>query len=58
MGFIEALLEHVSIKTLSLAAVAFGAVLMAISRIREHRQIKSLGNYGPSLRPRLPFGQL
>lgn len=56
MALIEALLEHVSIKKLSIALVGIGAFLMTISRIREHRRIKRLGNYGPSLQSRLPFG--
>lgn len=55
MALIEALLEHVSIKKLSIALVGIGAFLMTISRIREHRRIKRLGNYGPSLQSRLPF---
>jgi hypothetical protein len=56
MGFIEALLEHVSIKKLSIALIALGAFVMTINRVREHRRIKKLGNYGPSLPSRFPFG--
>lgn len=56
MGLIEALLEHVSIRKLSIALVGIGAFVMTINRIREHRRIKKLGNYGHSLPSRFPFG--
>lgn len=56
MGLIEALLEHVSIKGLFIALVAIGTFAMTLSRIKEHRRIKKLGNYGPSLPSRFPFG--
>ncbi|UKZ78024.1 hypothetical protein TrVFT333_005758 [Trichoderma virens FT-333] len=56
MGFVEALVENASIKTIPLATVVVWAALMTIGRIQEHRKIKSLGNYGPSLKPLLPFG--
>lgn len=57
MGLIEALLEHVSIKNLFIALVGTGAFMMTINRITEHRRIKKLGNYGPSLPSRYPFGE-
>ncbi|KAL7942335.1 cytochrome P450 [Trichoderma barbatum] len=56
MAIVEAILENVSLKTIPLAMVVLWVALMTISRIQEHRKIKSLGSYGPSLKPLLPFG--
>ncbi|KAL7930885.1 cytochrome P450 [Trichoderma chlorosporum] len=56
MGLIEALVENVSLKTISLASVVIWAAVMTINRIQERRRVKRLGSYGPSLKPLLPFG--
>ncbi|TFB06368.1 Cytochrome P450 52A1 [Trichoderma ghanense] len=56
MGFIELLAQHVSIKAFALVTLVTWTALMTINRIREHRKIKSIGNYAHTLQPRLPFG--
>ncbi|KAL7807645.1 cytochrome P450 [Trichoderma gracile] len=56
MGFIELVAQHVSVKAICLVILALWAARMTINRIREHRKIKSMGNYGNTLHPRLPFG--
>ncbi|OTA06438.1 Cytochrome P450 CYP2 subfamily [Trichoderma parareesei] len=56
MGFIELVAHHVSIKAICLVTLALWVARMTINRIREHRKIKSMGNYGHALQPRLPFG--
>ncbi|PTB64110.1 cytochrome P450 [Trichoderma citrinoviride] len=56
MGFLEALAHYVSVKAFVLVTVALWMARIAINRIREHRKIKSIGNYGHTLQPRLPFG--
>ena len=57
MGFLEALAHYVSVKAFVLVTVALWMARIAINRIREHRKIKSIGNYGHTLQPRLPFGK-
>ncbi|KAL6858597.1 hypothetical protein J3F83DRAFT_717721 [Trichoderma novae-zelandiae] len=54
MSLSEALARHVSIKAFALVIAAVWMALMAIHRIREHRKIKSIGNYGYAL-PSLVF---
>lgn len=57
MGLIEAALEHLSLKfTLSFLVVAY-TVWHVLNRINEHRRIRKLGQYGPYLRSKLPFGR-
>jgi hypothetical protein len=57
MGFIELVAQHVSIKAICLVTLTLWVARMTINRIREHRKIKSMGNYGHALQPRLPFGK-
>lgn len=57
MGFIELLLEKFSLSRFFLTTVGVWTAVFIVGRIREHQKIKSLGSYGPSLKPLLPFGK-
>lgn len=58
MGLVEALLEHVSIKSVTLWVVGGLTLWHIIQRIDEHIRIKRLGNYGPTIHNWLPFGMI
>ncbi|KAL6690339.1 cytochrome P450 [Trichoderma pleuroticola] len=56
MGFIELFLEKFSITRFFLSTVGVWTAVFIVGRIREHQKIKSLGSYGPALKPLLPLG--
>ncbi|PNP58109.1 hypothetical protein THARTR1_02267 [Trichoderma harzianum] len=57
MGFIELFLEKFSITRFFLSTVGVWTAVFIVGRIREHQKIKSLGSYGPALKPLLPLGK-
>ncbi|KFA76367.1 hypothetical protein S40288_07123 [Stachybotrys chartarum IBT 40288] len=56
MGLLESLLEHLSFRSLSIFSVAALALWLIAHRVDEHRRIRRLGNYGPTLRTKWPLG--
>lgn len=56
MGLLETLFEHVSPKaTVGILFIAY-IVYTITWRVNEHRRIRRLGNYGPFITYRLPWG--
>lgn len=56
MGVVGTFLEQVSLKaTLTIIFVAY-CIYFIISRIDEHRRIRRLGHYGPSMKSYAPWG--
>ncbi|KAF4962532.1 hypothetical protein FSARC_9399 [Fusarium sarcochroum] len=56
MGVVEALLEQLSFKTTLILLLAAYWIYYIASRIDEHRRIRRLGHYGPTLRTYAPWG--
>lgn len=58
MGLVEAVLEHVSIKSAAFLILFALAVRLLLARVDEHRRIKRLGNHGPAVKTYAPLGEL
>ncbi|KAF4510503.1 hypothetical protein G6O67_002383 [Ophiocordyceps sinensis] len=56
MGLVEAVLEHVSIKSAAFLILFALAVRLLLARVDEHRRIKRLGNHGPAVKTYAPLG--
>ncbi|KAM4059412.1 cytochrome p450 [Hirsutella rhossiliensis] len=56
MGLVEVVLEHVSIKSVALVILVALVLRLVLARVDEHRRIKRLGNYGPTIKNYAPLG--
>ncbi|KAF7545025.1 hypothetical protein G7046_g9653 [Stylonectria norvegica] len=56
MGLIETILESISLISLLIFLSLATFVWYILARLSEHRRILALGEYGPTLKSRLPFG--
>ncbi|POR31627.1 Cytochrome P450 52A1 [Tolypocladium paradoxum] len=56
MGLVETLLEHASVKSVSVFLVWAYLVWAVLARLDEHRRIKRLGSHGRAVRSYMPWG--
>jgi cytochrome P450 len=56
MGLLETLFEHLTVKSVSIVSATSLTLWVVISRVDEHRRIRRLGNYGPTVHLYWPLG--
>lgn len=56
MGLVDTAFEHASFENVAAVTVAGVTLYYIWSLVDQHVRIRRLGNYGPTLRHRLPLG--
>lgn len=57
MGLVETVIEHLSVSRVFFFLVTAYLVKYIYKRLDEHRRIKGVADYGPTIKSYMPFGE-